>query len=55
MDFLKILSRNEEELKEYLLHNGKSPKPHAPFYFLKKEALENGRNETVNGTVNEAD
>jgi hypothetical protein len=56
MDFLEVLNRNnEEEIKSYLLQNGKSPKPRAPFYFIKKEAINNGRDETVNGTINEAD
>ena len=40
--FIDVLtSNNEDEMREYLLLNGKKPKPIAPFYFLPKEELVN--------------
>ena len=39
-DFIEILSNNnEDEMREYLLLNGKKPKPISPFYFIKEEVI----------------
>lgn len=56
MDFISVLKRNNnDEMKNYLFQNGKSPKPVAPFYYiLKEEERINGR-ETVNGPTDETD
>lgn len=38
LSFIEVLSNNnEDEMRKYLLLNGKKPKPIAPFYFLPKE------------------
>ena len=34
-----LLDNNEEEMREYLLLNGKKPKPISPFYFIKEEVV----------------
>jgi hypothetical protein len=55
MEFLDVLKENNEEsLKKYLIQYGKSPKPRAPFYFLKKEEPNVSRS-TVNDGTNETD
>lgn len=49
-DFVTMLQNNKPELMmEYLLNNGKKPKPFNPFRFLSKEEME----EFKNGTNNE--
>lgn len=41
-EFMDVLmNNNAEEIKKYLLKNGKKPKPIAPFYFIKKDKEEN--------------
>ena len=46
LSFIEVLSNNnEDEMREYLLLNGKKPKPIAPFYFLPKEELSNDKSE----------
>ena len=40
-----LLDNNEDEMREYLLVNGKKPKPIAPFYFLPKEENVNDKSE----------
>lgn len=35
-NFLEVMKdNNEEKIREYLLHNGKKPKPISPFIFTK--------------------
>lgn len=46
MNFIDVLiSNNEEEMRKYLLLNGKKPKPISPFYFLPKEEYNNDKSE----------
>ena len=36
--FLEVFKSNDEtRMRDYLLHNGKKPKPISPFEFIKKE------------------
>ena len=35
-----LMSDNPDQIQEFLLENGKNPKPHCPFYFEKKESEE---------------
>lgn len=49
-DFVAMLQQNNpESMMEYLLNNGKKPKPFNPFRFLTKQEME----ELQNGTNNE--
>ena len=42
MDFIDVLiSNNEDEMRKYLLLNGKKPKPISPFYIIPKEEFTN--------------
>ena len=60
-NFLDILNRNDSnEIKNFLLSDGKKPKPYCPFYFVKGNNTEkgdqkDGRRKTDNGTVDERD
>ena len=37
LTFLEVMKSNsEDDMREYLLHNGKKPKPISPFIFDKK-------------------
>ena len=48
-NFIRLLQNNNPtEMMEYLLSNGKGPKPFNPFRFLSKEELEEYRNGTNN-------
>jgi hypothetical protein len=45
-DFMSILmSNNEERIKDYLLHNGKKPKPISPIFYIKKGDKEDGNDQ----------
>ena len=48
-NFIRLLQNNNPtEMMEYLLSNGKGPKPFNPFRLLSKEELEEYRNGTNN-------
>ena len=48
-NFLKLLQNNNpQEMMNYLLSNGKGPKPFNPFRFLTEKELEDYRNGTNN-------
>ena len=48
-NFIRLLQNNNPtEMMEYLLSNGKGPKPFNPFRSLSKEELEEYRNGTNN-------
>lgn len=37
-NFIEVMKlNNEEKIREYLLHNGKKPKPISPFIFTKAD------------------
>lgn len=57
-NFLEVLNKNDDnEMKKFLLSEGKKPKPHSPIYFVDMEDSEGGKEsngrKTNNGTVNE--
>lgn len=57
-NFLEVLNKNDDnEMKKFLLSEGKKPKPYSPIYFVDKEELEGGKEsngrKTDNGTINE--
>ena len=33
-----LMANNPDQIRDYLIENGKEPKPHCPFYFEKKES-----------------
>ena len=52
-NFLRVLQNNNpKEMMDYLLSNGKGPKPFNPFRFLTKEEMEELNNGTDNERIN---
>ena len=54
--FIAVLKNNNpQEMMDYLLHNGKKPKPFNPFRMLSTKELEEIRNGTDNERINGGD
>ena len=55
-EFVAMLQQNNpESMMEYLLNNGKKPKPFNPIRFLTQQEMEELKNGTNNERINERD
>ena len=46
--FLEVFKSNDEtKMRDYLLHNGKKPKPISPFIFEKKDKQQNSLQDKI--------